>query len=130
MAVNGGQFAYNFELTNTGFATVVNPREVYLVFINAGDQVVREIKLNDVNTSGWQPFTPGDGTYTLLTHTITGSVAVSGLSGAHRVGLWLPDPLNKNLGSYDILLAPDDALTHWDDAAKHYRVNIVGEINF
>jgi hypothetical protein len=130
MAASGGQFTYNFKLTNTGFATIMNPREVYLVFINAADQIVREVKLNDVNPAEWQPFTPADGTYTLLTHTITGSVAASGLSGVHRVGLWLPDPLNKNLGSYDILLAPGDALTHWSDAAQHYRVNIVGEINF
>jgi hypothetical protein len=130
MAFNGGQFTYNFQLTNTGFATVLNPREVYLVFINAADQVVREVKLNDVNPAGWQPFTPGDATYAQLTHTVAGSVAVSGLSGVHRVGLWLPDPLNKNLGAYDILWAPGDALTHWSDAAKRYRVNIVGEINF
>jgi hypothetical protein len=124
----GGNLTYDMTLTNTGFATVINPREVYLVFIDGNGNVAKEIALDDVNPLDWQPFTPGDADYTLQTYPIAGSVSVSGLSGVYKVGLWLPDPLNKYNAPYDIFMAPGDYVTHWTDNSGRYRVNVIDEI--
>lgn len=39
-----GNLEYNLTITNTGFATVINPKEVYLVLVSGDGQVAKEIK--------------------------------------------------------------------------------------
>lgn len=129
LQTQGSSLIYNIQLTNTGFATVINPHDVYLVFVDNAGSISKEIRLENVNPSDWQPFAPGGNNYQLLVHSISGNVSV-GLSGTFQVGLWLPDPLNKYYGSYDILWAPGDNLTHWSDDAQKYRLNIIGTVKF
>lgn len=51
-----GNLEYNLTITNTGFATVINPKEVYLVLVSGDGQVAKEIKL-DVDPKTWIPST-------------------------------------------------------------------------
>lgn len=42
----GGNLEYDLTITNTGFATVINPKEVYLVLVSESGQVVKDFKLD------------------------------------------------------------------------------------
>ncbi|MFT3701234.1 MAG: DUF4874 domain-containing protein [Agriterribacter sp.] len=127
VAAKNGKLQYDIKLTNTGFSTVLNPREVYLVCINNNGDVVKEIKL-DVDPMTWQPFDPAKGTYEVLTHTLSGT-ATAELTGKYRVGIWMPDPGEQRYDSrYDIKLAPSKMVYHWWDTLGKYAVNIIGEV--
>ena len=119
---------YKIDLTNTGFATVLNPKEVYLVFISEDNQVAKEVKL-DVNPRNWQPFDVASNDYKALTYTLEGIVQVPGLTGKYRVGIWMPE-VASNL-KYDNKYAVKFAVSHlsspWKDEAGKYAVNVVGE---
>lgn len=126
-----GSLVYDIQLTNTGFATVINPKPFYLVLIDENNNVVKEIKLNDVNPRDWQPFDPTAKTYEILTHSVKGSVA-TGVSGTCKIGIWMPDEQN-NLqynNTYDVRWALNENLSHWSDNEGKYTVNIIGEITF
>ncbi|MCD7938330.1 MAG: DUF4874 domain-containing protein [Tannerellaceae bacterium] len=131
--IEGANGALNYELnlTNTGFATVVNPKPVYLVCINSNGQVEKEILLENADPKTWQPFHPATNHPDILTHTIRGSVS-TGLSGTYRIGIWMPDPTEKlrynNL--YDTKWAISEMISHWQDEQNKYTVNIICEVTF
>lgn len=129
----GGNVVYNIKFTNTGFATVVNPVQVYLVLIGEDNRVAKEIELT-VNAKDWQPYQPGDTAFTLLEHHLTGSAA-AGVSGKYRVGIWMPDGLaslanNKYNNKFDVKWGLNEKLSHWSDSEGKYTVNVIGELTF
>lgn len=124
------ELTYNIGITNTGFATVINPKTAYLVLIDDQNQIVQEIALNDVNTKSWQPWASSKPAE-LLTHTIAGTAALEVTAGTYKVGLWIPDPVEsiKYNPGYCIKFADDNgAVTHWYNPT--HAVNIIGEIQF
>jgi len=130
LTAEAGELVYKLDITNTGFATVVNPKPVFLVCINEAGQVVKEFPL-DINPKEWQPFDPASGNYTQLTHTLQGSIA-TGLSGNYRVGLWMPDG-DTNLrynNTYDVKWGESNQISHWTDKEGKYCVNIIDEVTF
>ncbi|MDR2843808.1 MAG: DUF4832 domain-containing protein [Candidatus Symbiothrix sp.] len=131
VSAQSGDLVYNLKITNTGFATVLNPKQVYLVLIDESNRIVKEIELSTVKPKNWQPFAKGQPAV-LLTHTISGSVP-AGVSGKYKVGLWIPDsqPSVKNNPAFSIKLALDNkAITHWTNAEGTHTVNIIGEVTF
>lgn len=129
----GGNLVYNVKLTNTGFATVVNPVQVNMVLIGEDDRVVKEFAVA-VNAKDWQPYQPGDATFKVLEHTFSGSVP-AGVSGKYRVGIWMPDGLetlanNKYNNKFDVKWNLNERLTHWSDSEGKYTVNVIGELTF
>lgn len=131
LSTKGELLTYDISLTNTGFAAPMNPRPVYLVFIDANNRVARELELKHVNPRQWQPFDADEKSYKLLTHTMSGSIS-TGLSGKFRVGIWMPDAeeLLRHNNVYDIKWPENKFLTHWVDAEGKYAVNVIGEVRF
>lgn len=127
--VKNGNLDYNLTITNTGFATVINPKEVYLVLISGDDQVVKEMKLN-VDPKTWIPSTNEEPNQAAL-YTVKGNVSV-GMTGTYKVGIWMPEKVDnlKYNSTYAVKFAPTDKLTHWYDAAHKYAVNLIGEVTF
>lgn len=127
----GDLLTYDISLTNTGFAAPVNPRPVFLVFVNAKNQVVKELPLEHVNPRNWQPFDAKEKSYKALTHTMSGSIS-TGLSGKYRVGIWMPDAeeLLRYNNVYDIKWPENRYLTRWADKEGKYAVNMIGEVGF
>ena len=124
-----GNLEYNLTITNTGFATVINPKEVYLVLVSGDGQVAKEIKL-DVDPKTWIPSTNEEPNQ-VAKYVIKGSAA-AGLSGTYKVGIWMPEKVAdlKYNPAYAIKFAPTEKLTHWYDDAGKYAVNIFGEVTF
>ena len=124
-----GNLEYNLTITNTGFATVINPKEVYLVLVSGDGQVAKEIKL-DVDPKTWIPSTNEEPNQ-VAKYVIKGS-ATAGLSGTYKVGIWMPEKVAdlKYNPAYAIKFAPTEKLTHWYDDAGKYAVNIFGEVTF
>ncbi|WP_448778187.1 DUF4874 domain-containing protein [Bacteroides congonensis] len=131
LSVEGQNLIYNLQLTNTGFSTLLNPRPVYLVFINESDGVEKEIKLEDVDPKNWQPFEPGTRNHEALIHKMEGRINV-GLSGKYRVGIWMPDGSEtlKYNSAYGVKWALNTKITHWIDNENKYVVNVIGEVEF
>ena len=127
---DGGNLAYDLTITNTGFATVINPKEVYLVLVSEENQVVKEFKL-DVDPKNWIPTTEQEPDVAAK-YSLKGSVA-AGVSGKFKVGLWIPekgtDAMKYN-ADYAIRLAQTGNVSYWTDATGKYSVNIIGEIVF
>lgn len=129
----GGELVYDIKFTNTGFATVVNPAQVFLVLIGEDGTVAKELPVS-VNPKDWQPYQPGDGTFTVLEHNIKGT-ATAGVSGKYRVGIWMPDGLstlanNKYDNRFDIKWGVNAQLSHWNSEDGRYTVNVIGEVTF
>lgn len=123
----GNELAFDIKLTNTGFATVLNPKPVYLVLINESNQIAKEFELTDVSPRNWQPWERGKPTE-LLTHTIAGKMPAD-LSGKFKVGIWIPDSQEsiRNNPAYCIKFATDNqAVYHWYNST--HAINIIGEI--
>ena len=87
----GGNLTYKIELTNTGFATIMNPKEVYLALIPEGGNEVKELVKLDVNPKDWQPYDVVKKDYKVLIHTLEGVAEVAGLAGKYKVGIWMPE---------------------------------------
>lgn len=109
IATGEGHIAYDLKLSNTGFGTVLNLTDVYLLVLDDENRIVSEQKLN-VNPKSWQPWAKGNDKV-LLTHTIAGNVAVN-TPGVYRLAIWLPDSHEslKNNAGYDIRLASDNGM--------------------
>lgn len=124
-----GNLEYDLAITNTGFATVVNPKEVYLVLISEDNSVAKEIKL-DVDSKSWIPSTD-DAPNQAAVYSIKGSVS-AGLAGTYKVGIWMPEKVDdlKYNSAYAVKFALTDNVTHWFDEAGKYAVNIFGEVTF
>ncbi|MDL2223958.1 DUF4832 domain-containing protein [Bacteroidales bacterium OttesenSCG-928-M06] len=125
----GSEFVYDIKITNTGFATVLNPKPVYLVLINENNQIAKEIELTDIKPRNWQPWAKGKPTE-LLIHSISGKATID-LSGKYKVGIWIPDSQEsiKNEPAYCIKFATDNqVVSHWYNNTR--AVNIIGEVKF
>ena len=125
----GNELIYDIKITNTGFATVLNPKPVYLILIGENNQIAKEIELTSINPRSWQPWAKGKPT-DLLTHSIAGQATID-LSGTYKIGIWIPDSQEsiKSEPAYCIKFATDNkAVTHWYNDAR--AVNIIGEIQF
>ena len=125
----GGNLEYDLAITNTGFATVINPKEVYLVLVTEDNQVVKEIKL-DVEPKNWIPSTNDEPNKAAI-YTLKGSVA-AGVTGKYKVGIWMPEKVDnlKYNPVYAIKFALTGNVTHWNDNAGKYAVNLFGEVTF
>lgn len=119
---------YDIQLTNTGFATVHNPKTVCLVLIDSEDKIAKEVGL-EVNTKEWQPWKK-EKPEELLIHTISGAINVD-QSGKYRIGIAILDnqPSIKDNTEYQIKFSKDNGkVSHWTNKDKTRMVNILGEI--
>ncbi len=116
-------------LINRGFATLINPRKVYLALINTAGELVRT-RVTSANPQSWQPFRPGDPDYCPLEHRVQGTVDTTGLAaGEYLVGLWMPDT-SKSLekdARYAVRVANGD-VPWWETASGEYGINILGRV--
>lgn len=126
-----GSLAYKIDLTNTGFATVINPKEVYLVLISEDSNEVKELKKLEVDPRDWQPYDVARNDYKVLTHTLEGTVEVTGISGKYKVGIWMPEVASdlKYNSKYAVKFALSDLMTSWNDEEGKYAVNVIGEVS-
>ena len=83
-----GNLEYDLTITNTGFATVINPKEVYLVLVSQDGQVVKEFKL-DTDPKSWIPATDQEPNQAAK-YTIKGSVE-AGVTGTNKEGIWMTE---------------------------------------
>ncbi len=127
-----GSLTYKIDLTNTGFATVMNPKEVYLVLISEDGNEVKELKKLDVNPENWQPYDVVKNDYKALTYTLEGTANTAGLTGKYKIGIWMPEVASdlKYNSKYAVKFATSDWVTSWSDEAGKYAVNVVGEASF
>lgn len=125
-----GQLVYSIGLKNTGFATVVNPHPVYLLFINEQDKVVAEVCLEGVCPKDWQPYRCVAGKYETIPHTMEGQIPLSLASGTYRVALWMPDgqPALHHCSQYDIQWVEENGLRHWCNG--RYMANVIGTLEW
>ncbi len=123
--VNNGKVEYDIKITNTGFATVINPKELYMVLITEDNQI-REFKL-DMNVKEWHPVMEGN---SLKEYELKGSLPLDAIKGKCRIGIWMPDKENnlKYDARYGVRFAVYDGLYHWIDRDGKYLVNVIGEI--
>lgn len=96
VSYKSGTLTYDIKLTNTGFATIVNPKKVALVVLDESGKIVSELPV-DADTRGWIPCKKND--VFPIVHSIKGSVSASLGSGKYRVGLRIFD---ENLDKFDI----------------------------
>lgn len=123
-----GYLKYDINFANTGFSTVVNPRQVYLVFINENNQVEKKVKL-EANPKDWQPYDLKTNDYKPLVHTLKGTLPLD-LKGTYKVGIWMPDshPSLVHNKLYDLKWAENGRLYHWSDSGQKYTVNVIGNL--
>ena len=121
----GKGVSYEVVFTNTGFAAVMNPHQVHLVFINDNGKIVEDHILAEADPKSWQPYCPQSGNHAVLRHALRGTADVRLGHGAYVVGLWMPDASESMHGfpAYDIKWA-DVPLMYIDGKA----VNIIGRI--
>lgn len=100
-----GRLKYEVCLTNTGFATVVNPKKVSLVLLNAEDEILMEVPI-PAETRSWVPCDP-DGTEPLK-HVLCGTVKIGRCDEACKVGLRIWDPSQEG---FDVSCAPEQTNT-------------------
>lgn len=87
----GKENLLKLNLLNRGFATVFGEHPVYFVLIDDKGEVTEFP--TEANPLDWQPFQPGDTTYTPLTHSVDLSLQLQGavVPGKYKLGLWIPD---------------------------------------
>ncbi len=106
-------FTFDISLINRGFATLVNPRTVYLVLIDS-DKKAYSFRIK-ARVQTWQPFDPKDRQCKPLLHTVRGEVnpGKEFKPGWYKVGIWLPDesPSLRNDARYAVRFANRD--TFW-----------------
>ncbi|WP_327001743.1 DUF4832 domain-containing protein [Dactylosporangium sp. NBC_01737] len=109
-ATAGGPFTFAAHLSNDGYAGIVKPRPVFLVFDNGTSRY--NVQLNGVDPRTWRP-----GAVTVPTQTVTLPAMTA---GTYKLALWLPDQatgLRAN-PAYSVRLANTGT---WD-AAKGYNI--------
>ncbi|WP_426512919.1 DUF4832 domain-containing protein [Dactylosporangium sp. McL0621] len=109
-AAPGAAFTFSAHLSNDGYAGIIKPRPVYLVFDDGTHRY--NVALPGVDPRTWKP-----GALTVPTQTVTLPAMVS---GSYKLALWLPDQaagLRAN-PAYSVRLANTGT---WD-AAKGYNV--------
>lgn len=117
------------ELFNRGFATVFGNHPVYYVLIDPKGNVMEypvEADLQD-----WQPFQPGDSTFTPLLHTVDAIIPISGncLSGTYQLGLWIPDGGEKlKYNARYAIRCANGNTTWWVSKDNKYGVNLLTSV--
>ncbi len=117
------------ELINKGFATVFGGHSVYFVLIDK-DGKVTEFPANG-NPKDWQPYQPGDSTYTSLVHEVMVKMNLPAeiAAGIYKLGLWIPDGSEqlKYNNRYAIRCANGDVNWTICDNNK-YGINVLTDI--
>ena len=125
----GDTNSLRLELINRGFATVFGNHPAYYVLINPEGKVT-EFPIK-VNPQDWQPFLPGDSTYTPLLHTIEAVLPLSGdyPKGTYQLGLWIPDGGEKLMFNtrYAIRCANGNT-AWWVSKDNRYGVNLLTSV--
>ena len=112
-------------LINRGFSTLFNEHPVYFVLVDEHNQV-KEF-LTNADTNSFQPYRPGDKTYTPLIHTIKGQVTLpKTANGTYKLGLWIPDGSRQlqHLSRFAIRCANGD-IPWWISPDRRYGINIL-----
>ena len=112
-------------LINRGFSTLFNEHPVYFVLVDEHNQV-KEF-LTNADTNSFQPYRPGDKTYTPLIHTIKGQVTLpKTANGTYKLGLWIPDGSRQlqHLSRFAIRCANGD-IPWWISPDRGYGINIL-----
>ena len=67
----------------------------------------------------------------MITHTLEGTVEVTGISGKYKVGIWMPEVASdlKYNSKYAVKFALSDLMTSWNDEEGKYAVNVIGEVS-
>lgn len=132
VSVENGEINYDLTITNTGFATVVNPKDIYLVLIDSNNEIVQKIKIN-VNPKDWVPY--NDNPLEAQHHKVQGKSSINIGSGTYKVGIWMPDANIVNTESpsegdarFNIRFALNGKITHWWSKQNKYMVNIFSEL--
>lgn len=124
----GGDLTVGLELINRGFSTLHNPRPVYIVLVGQDGRVI-ELAAKDADPRRWQPFAPGDETYTPLRHhvSINARLPAAVTPGWYRVGLWMPDAHQRLRldPRYAVRVANRDTVWRTDREGR-YGVNLLG----
>ncbi|MEV0563001.1 DUF4832 domain-containing protein [Dactylosporangium sp. NPDC050588] len=109
-AVAGSPFTFAAHLTNDGYAGIIRPRPVFLVFDNGTQRY--NVPLPGLDPRTWRP-----GAVTVPTQTVT---LPSMTAGTYKLALWLPDQATGLRGNpaYSVRLANTGT---WD-ATKGYNV--------
>ncbi|WP_433221016.1 DUF4832 domain-containing protein [Dactylosporangium sp. CS-047395] len=109
-AAPGSGFTFSAHLVNDGYAGIIKPRPVYLVFDNGTNRY-------NVQLTGLDPRTWKSGAVTVPTQTVTLPAMAS---GSYKLALWLPDQATGLRGNaaYSVRLANTGT---WD-AAKGFNV--------
>ena len=113
-------------LINRGFSTLFNEHPVYFVLVDEHNQV-KEF-LTNADTNSFQPYRPGDKTYTPLIHTIKGQVTLpKTANGTYKLGLWIPDGSPTAPNTFPALLsaAPTGDIPWWISPDRRYGINIL-----
>lgn len=125
----GKENLLKLNLVNRGFATVFGEHPVYFVLIDNQGKVTEF--LTEANPLDWQPYQPGDTTYTSLTHSIGLSLDLpdSVVPGEYKLGLWIPDESDrlKYNPRYAIRCANGDT-TWWVSEDGKYGVNVLTDV--
>jgi hypothetical protein len=110
-ATPGGSFTFAANLNNDGYAGVVKPRSIYLVFENEANRY--NIELANIDIRKW---VSGSSAINLQTVNLPSNIIV----GSYKLALWMPDasPNLKSQSSYSIRLANFDM---WD-SKKGYNL--------
>lgn len=117
------------ELSNRGFATVFGNHPVYYVLIDPKGNVMEYPVKAD--PKDWQPFQPGDSTFTPLLHTIEAIIPLSGNcpSGTYQLGLWIPDGGEKlKYNARYAIRCANGNTTWWISKDNKYGVNLLTSV--
>eukprot|EP00038_Savillea_parva_P003016 m.120027 g.120027 ORF g.120027 m.120027 type:complete len:703 (+) comp11042_c0_seq1:3-2111(+) len=140
-------FVFNASVVNWGFAAPINPRPVLLVLLAADNaSVVWTSPQSLADVRDWQPFYPGDPTYTPLEHTFGTVVDTvpSTIPGCTKgtpqgcvlpIGLFLPDARMDNLArhadqaqAFSIRFANHEDDVGWVVLPGMGAVNVMGSV--
>lgn len=117
------------DLVNRGFATVFGNHPVYFVLIDRAGKVAEEMPTS-AKSIEWQPYQPGDTTYTPLVHQISAQIRPESIQpGTYKLGLWLPDASDRL--RYDdryAIRCANGNTDWWVSEDKKYGVNILTEV--
>ena len=131
-----------FRVSRKAVKSLLNGSRVSLVLDLKGAVPLTELTLRikelwkevDTDPRTWQHYAPGDSSFTVLEHVMSGSVP-AGVSGTYRVGIWMPDGAaelanNRYDNRFDVKWGLNGQLPHWRDAENKYCVNVIGEVTF
>jgi len=112
----GGVLNLTVDLQNTGFASIINERPLYIVLV--GQDAIPPYKVQlDIDPRHWEP---GTATFSAKVH-----IPSNAEEGDYRLALWLPDGYEslRDNPLYSIQFANENV---WDESNGY---NILGSIN-